>query len=187
MTFEKGQKYIIQGESGTGKSTLINILTGHLRSYNGRVTIDGKNMKDISIADLKRTIALVDQRTHIFNTNLKNNIILDASYDAEKMNKILKESRLDGLVFTLPEGLETILDDNNIELSGGQMQRIILARAMYHQRELFIMDEGTSSLDKENAVFIEKTLTQNPDFTVIMITHNLYDEIASTVDTIYTL
>lgn len=187
MTFEKGQKYIIQGESGTGKSTLINILSGHLRSYNGRVTIDGKNMKDISIADLKRTIALVDQRTHIFNTNLKNNIILDAPYDAEKMNKILKESRLDGLVFTLPEGLETILDDNNIELSGGQMQRIILARAMYHQRELFIMDEGTSSLDKENAVFIEKTLTQNPDLTVIMITHNLYDEIASTVDTIYTL
>lgn len=187
MAFEKGKKYIIQGESGTGKSTLINILSGNLHSYTGTIGLDGKNMKDISIADLKSTITLVDQRTHIFNTSLKENIILNSSYNSEKMSRVLRESRLEQLISSLPEGLETILDDNKIELSGGQMQRIILARAIYHQRELFIMDEGTSSLDKENALFIEKTLMKNPALTVIMITHNLYDEIANMVDKIYTL
>lgn len=187
MIFKKGNKYIIQGESGKGKSTLLKILSGDYRTYEGTIMINNRDLSKIPLVDLKRKVAVVDQKTHIFNATLKENIILNTSYDSVKLNKVLKNSRLDKLVNSLPNGINTVMDDNNVTLSGGQIQRISIARAMYHDREILIMDEGTSSLDKNNALMIERNLIDNPSITLIMVTHNLYEEVADLVDEIYVL
>jgi ABC-type multidrug transport system fused ATPase/permease subunit len=185
MIFRKNEKYILVGDSGSGKTTLLNMLIGSLKNYEGSLSWDGMEYSEIPSQLLKENIVAVSQSNYLFNTSLKGNICMAASYERKKMEKVLEKSHLTSFINNLPDHLDTIIDDNFLEMSGGQIQRISLARALYNMKSVFLIDEGTSSLDKENAVQIEKSLLEDKNLTIIMITHNVRDEFSSLIDRIY--
>lgn len=187
ICIKKNGKYIIIGESGTGKTTLMKIISSNLLSYEGNIFWDGKNYKEISSQLIKNSIACVSSDDYIFNMSIRNNIILDKKYDAELLYDVIKRTKIEDFIKDLPRGLETELKSNNLTLSAGQIQRICLARALYSERDLIFIDEGTANLDIKNSEYIEKELFLDSNLTVVMITHRLNDNIAILSDNIYTL
>lgn len=187
MTFQKKHKYIIQGESGSGKSTLINILCGNYKKYSGSICWNSLEYNSLHSSHLKSKIAFVSQRVHLFNASLRDNIIMNSPYDERLFKDVLKKTNLLSVFTQLPEGDKTLYDDNKIAFSGGQLQRISIARALYNRKELIIMDEGTSSLDKENAINIERILLDDPEITLVMVTHHLHDETKNLANKVFSL
>lgn len=163
------------------------IISSNLLSYEGNIFWDGKNYKEISSQLIKNSIACVSSDDYIFNMSIRNNIILDKKYDAELLYDVIKRTKIGDFIKDLPRGLETELKSNNLTLSAGQIQRICLARALYSERDLIFIDEGTANLDIKNSEYIEKELFLDSNLTVVMITHRLNDNIAILSDNIYTL
>lgn len=184
ITFEKNKKYIIVGDSGSGKSTLINIINGNYKNYSGDILLDGKNLKDYSYSQIKNSLSTMEQQIHILNASIKDNIILNKKFDLIKFNDILEKVKLDKIVDNMQEKEETLLDSTNNTLSGGQLQRIALARTLYQDAEIILIDEGTANLDNETAQEIEEILFSDKNLTVIMITHHLTDNIKKLADEI---
>lgn len=184
---KKGEVIAVSGDSGSGKTTLMKIISSNLLSYEGNIFWDGKNYKEISSQLIKNSIACVSSDDYIFNMSIRNNIILDKKYDAELLYDVIKRTKIEDFIKDLPRGLETELKSNNLTLSAGQIQRICLARALYSERDLIFIDEGTANLDIKNSEYIEKELFLDSNLTVVMITHRLNDNIAILSDNIYTL
>ncbi|KRL08637.1 hypothetical protein FD09_GL001549 [Schleiferilactobacillus perolens DSM 12744] len=118
---------------------------------------------------------------------MRNNITLGNHYHEEQLHQVIHDSQLDDLVNHLPEGIDTMLDHNGRNLSGGQRQRIALARGLISGRNIIMMDEGTSALDKKSADAIESVLVANPNITLIMVTHHLRPEIRDQLNAVYTI
>ena len=173
-SFEKNKKYALVGKSGSGKTTLLNILSLRLNDYIGEFKINGLNVKDLDKDSLFKSLAYVSQNSYIFSESLRFNLSLGDNIDDEIMIKILKDLDLGTLLEN--EGLDLILEENGKNLSGGQKQRIALARALIRNKPILLLDEVTSSLDKENASLIENMVLANKDLTVILISHNLSEE-----------
>lgn len=173
MQFRAGGKYAIVGESGSGKSTLMNILAGKLTDYSGSVRLDGRELKELPGGTVREAISLVNQKPHLFNTSLRENITMGNDISGDQLDWILSVSDLKGLVSQLPQGLETCITGNGENLSGGQRQRIALARALAFGRRILVLDESTSALNEEGAERIESKLLSDKELTVIMITHHL--------------
>ena len=127
------------------------------------------------------------QNIHILNDTIKNNIILNKEYDEKLFNDVLKQCKLDKIVDELEEKENTLLDDRNKTLSGGQLQRIAIARCLYNNSSILLIDEGTSSLDEKLATEVETLLLSKKDLTVVMVTHHLNDKIKEIVDEIIVL
>ena len=169
---KKNKIYGIQGESGSGKTTLLNILTG---LYDTDSEIYFNDEKINSIKQIQNQICYVPQNVYLYDDTIINNIILGDNIDENiqiKVKDILKELKLDDLINSLPKGINTFVGENGTKLSGGQIQRIGLARAMYHKKEIIYLDEFTSALDnqteKEILHFLKKL---NRDLTIIIVTH----------------
>lgn len=171
--FHLNNKYAIVGPSGSGKSTLLNILNGKLTDYEGSISLSNKELRDISGKDLRDHILYIDQVPYLFEGTIRYNITLGEEFTVETFNQALKESDLEELIHKLPEGLDTLVGEAGRSLSGGQRQRIALARGLIRGKKCILLDEGTSSLDEMSALKIETSLVNNPDLTVIMITHHL--------------
>lgn len=180
--FSLGGKFAIVGESGSGKSTLLNILNGKLTDYSGSVQFFGNELKNISGKDLRSELLYIDQIPYIFEGSIRDNITLDEEYSDEQLEKVVEESALTEVLAALPKGLDTPVGEAGRDFSGGQRQRIALARGLIRGRRVVLLDEGTSSLDKESALKIEEKLLQNPNLTVIMITHHLRNSIQERLD-----
>ncbi len=187
ITIRKNKKYVIIGESGSGKSTLLNILNGNFRNYSGMVKIDEHSYDSLKYEELTNTIATMEQTVHILNTSIKENIILNKFFDERRFSTIIEKTNLKSVINALPEKENTILDSSNSVLSGGQLQRIALARTLYQGTKIILIDEGTANLDKETANEIESILFNDKDLTVVMITHHLTDHIRNLADEIITL
>lgn len=185
MTFEKNKKYVIYGESGVGKTTLFKLLIGDLNKYEGKIYWDDNNYEELLSKKIKNSITYINQKSYIFNDSIKNNIILGKEYDDELFKTSINLSGIDVLINELEEKEDTILSDNNIRLSSGQIQRISLARAFYNDKKIFLIDEGTSNLDRYSSDGIESNLFLNPDLTVIVITHHLSKQTENLSDKIY--
>lgn len=175
MIFQKGGKYAIIGNSGAGKSTLMNILTKKIDSYSGSLMVNDYELKDISGYAIREQIASVNQSTYIFEATIKENIEMGKVVSPCKLEDALLKCGMKQVLEKLPEGINSIVGVGNdgINLSGGQRQRIALARAITFNRNIIILDEGTSALDPESAMKIEDILMDNPEITVIIITHHL--------------
>ncbi|RDU23828.1 peptidase domain-containing ABC transporter [Anaerosacchariphilus polymeriproducens] len=172
-----GEKIAIVGKSGSGKSTLLKILLGLYPPQQGNVTIDGVNVNHINIRDYRKQIGIVLQEPQLFNSTIKENIIFgNKDIDDKYVNAVSKKAGIEEIIKSLPLGLETILSEKGINLSGGQRQKIALARALIHNPKILFMDEPTSSLDNEaekdfmNQIF-------KLDTTCVVISHRL-----STID-----
>lgn len=169
---KKGSKTLILGASGSGKTTLLNLIAGLYTNYQGSILIDGREIRDLSRSFLSSCMAIVPQESFIFNRSLEENIVLSESLDTNRFEKVCREARLDDLIQKLPEGNKTILGEGAQNLSGGEKQRIGIARAFYQNAPIILADEPTSSLDEENASMIFDILLKS-DATVICVTHKI--------------
>lgn len=171
MIFEKGKKYVIIGESGSGKSSLIKLILGQIQNYNGKRLING-NRCDMELFD---SIAYVSQSTFLFNDSLRNNIDLNGTHTDEEIINILENLKLSEF------NLDYRIQENGKNLSGGQRQRLAIARSILNDKEVIILDEATANLDTETARIIENYVFDKFE-TIIMITHHLNPELEMKVD-----
>lgn len=167
----KGEKIGIIGKTGSGKSTLVDIISGLITSYEGVILIDNKKF-DPKSSKWGRDFAYVSQSTFLFNESLKFNIIFNDKPKYEQINKILKIVEMDEYINNLNQNLDTIVGENAINLSGGQVQRIGLARALYNEPKILILDEAFSAMDTETEAKILNNIFENyKDMTIINIAH----------------
>jgi subfamily B ATP-binding cassette protein MsbA len=175
LTIEKGQTVALVGASGAGKTTLADLIPRFYDPTQGKVLIDGVDLREFEIDSVRRKMAIVSQDTFIFNTSVHNNI----AYGTEGADEeaILKAAQLaNALEFIqeMPEGFDTQLGDRGVRLSGGQRQRIAIARALLRNPDILILDEATSALDSVSERLIQESLEKlSVGRTVIAIAHRL--------------
>jgi ATP-binding cassette subfamily B protein len=147
------------GESGVGKTTVINTVIGYHFPDSGTITIDGHNIRDIDLRSYRKHIAVVPQNTILFSGTIRDNITYGLpSVSEEKLAEILEAARLTEMVEKLPHGLDTSVGEHGGKLSGGQRQRISIARALIRDPKVIILDEATSALDSVSEKKIQEAL-----------------------------
>lgn len=171
----KGKTVALVGQSGSGKSTIANLLTRFYDVNEGNITIDGIDIKDLKLESLRGLMGLVTQDSILFNDTIKNNILL-GKQDAtdEEVIEALKIANAHEFVMNLPNGIETNIGDAGNKLSGGQKQRLSIARAVLKNPPIMILDEATSALDTESEKFVQVALeNMMQNRTSIVIAHRL--------------
>ena len=184
LTFEKNKKYAIVGESGCGKSTLIKLLMRYYKDYNGDILIDNKDIHKIFSNDLYKNMSMIQQNVFMFDDSIKENIKLFANYSDEEVLSICNRSGLSNLISRLPDGINSLVGENGNKLSGGEKQRIAIARSLINNTKILILDESTSALDNETAYNLESSLLSIDDLTLIVVTHKLIKNILLNYDEI---
>ena len=175
LDFEGGKMTSLVGHSGSGKSTILNLIPRFYDPKSGDILIDDQSIYDVTLQSLRKNISLVSQETTLFDDTIKNNIRyanLDAS--DEEIFEAAKLSHCEEFINNLPEKYETLIGEDGVRLSGGEKQRISIARAMLKKSSIILLDEATSSLDSETETKIQdalKILTK--DKTTIVIAHRL--------------
>jgi len=160
IEINKGEKIALVGDSGGGKSSLVNLLLRFYDPFEGEITFNNTNINQLSLHSLRNSISIVTQRIYIFNDTIANNIAFGAELDEERVKFVLKQAHALNFVEELPEGIHTELDEFGSNLSGGQRQRIAIARALYKNPQILIFDEATSALDNESEALITKVLDE---------------------------
>lgn len=183
---EKGKKYAIIGESGSGKSTLAKILLGRLEDYKGSIKIGQDELKDINRKSLYSSIVPVNQEVFMFNDTIKENICLYNEFSDDRVEYAIQKSELSKLIDSLPNKLNTIYGENMRDFSGGEKQRISIARCLIRDCDMIILDEATSALDFKNSRLIENTILSLKQ-TALVITHKLDEKILKKYDEVFVL
>ncbi|MBS9772526.1 MAG: ABC transporter ATP-binding protein/permease [Trichodesmium sp. MAG_R03] len=175
LSIKAGQFVAFVGSSGAGKSTIFNLLMRLYDASEGRITIDGQNLRDLTQKSLRSQMGIVLQETFLFNTTIMNNIrITKPEATEEEVTTAARTAEIHDFILSLPEGYQTIVGEEGGQLSGGQRQRIAIAQALLHSPRIFLLDEPTSSLSAEMADAINQTISSLAGkHTVIMITHQL--------------
>ena len=175
MFVEGGEMTSLVGHSGAGKSTVMNLIPRFYDRQSGDITIDGQSIYDLKVNSLRSNISLVTQDITLFDDTIKNNIgyaNLDASY--EEILEAAKLSYSDEFIQKLPKGFDTLIGENGIRLSGGEKQRISIARAMLKKSKIILLDEATSSLDAETETKIQSAINLlTKERTTLVIAHRL--------------
>jgi subfamily B ATP-binding cassette protein MsbA len=175
LTIEKGKMTALVGASGGGKTTLADLLARFHEPTNGRILLDGLDFQKFEINSLRWKMAIVGQKSFIFNTSIRHNIAYGTPLATEE--EIIEAARLaNALEFIqkLPQGFDTIIGADGMQLSGGQQQRIAIARALVRNPEILILDEPTSALDAITEQVIQELLDKfTIGRTVIVIAHRL--------------
>lgn len=184
--FHKNKKYALIGSSGSGKSTIIKLLLNNYEVSKGILCINDMDINTINIEDIYQHISIVHQNAPILNDTLKNNITYFKDYSDKQINEVIEKAGLKDFVSALPNGLNTVINENGNNISGGEKQRISIARALLKDADLLIYDEPTSNLDHTTAKEIERILL-NENKTCFMITHKLDEELLNKFDEILLL
>ncbi len=158
ITAQKGKVYALVGDSGAGKSSLVNLLVRFYDVSKGTLSINDGDIRSYTLSSLHHKIAFVTQRIFIFQDTIAHNVAYGEAVDEERVVTALKKAFVWDFVEQLPEGIETRLDEFGTNLSGGQRQRIALARALYKDPEVLILDEATSALDNKSEKAIQLAL-----------------------------
>ena len=187
LNFKLKNKYILMGDSAAGKSTLLNLISGLLRDYQGKIEISDVEYNQISDKDLHDQITYLQQDPYIFTASLEWNLTLGRQISKAKIAEVIKECGLEELIAKLPDGMDTVLADQGKQLSGGQKQRVAFARALLRDTPIYLLDEATSALDKTSSVQLERLILTQKDKTVIMVTHHLRDEVKQLADQVVDL
>ena len=177
LSILSGQSIGIIGSSGAGKSTLVDIILGLLRPHKGKMLVDGKEINSENIKMWQKNIGYVSQSIYILDDSFKNNIafgIPKDEIDDEKINNATKLAQLETFINELPEGLNTFAGEQGVRISGGQLQRIGIARALYNNPSILVFDEATSALDNETEKSVMDSITNlQGNKTIIIIAHRL--------------
>lgn len=174
LTINAGQTIALVGQSGGGKSSLINLLLRFYDPSEGAVSLNHQNLKSYTQNSLRHQIAAVSQRVYIFQDTLAANVAYGNIIDEERVKDALQKADALDFALALPEGIHTVMQEFGANLSGGQRQRIAIARAIYKQASLLILDEATSALDNESEKRIQSALeAYAQDKITIIIAHRL--------------
>jgi ATP-binding cassette subfamily B protein len=173
LAIPQGQFVAILGPSGVGKSTMADLIVRYLDPQSGRILVNGRDIRDFRLVDLRREIILVDQLPHLFNDSIAANIgFAYPGAEAQQIEAAAIAAGLGELLARLPEGLETQTGERGLALSAGERQRIALARALLRRPSILILDEPTAALDVETERLVARGLREVlPDATLIVITH----------------
>lgn len=184
LNFKPKKKYLILGKSGSGKSTLLKLISKLEDEYTGSIELDGTDYDKISPNNVGEIISLAQQKCYLFKTTLKDNIDLNGTNDKKRLDYAIEAAQLTDFVSQQPNGLETVVDEEVNQVSGGEKLRINLARALYKDTPILLLDEITSAVDKITAQKIEDAILQIKNKTVINVCHKfeeatlrMYDEI----------
>jgi ATP-binding cassette subfamily B protein len=165
----------VVGRSGSGKSTITRLLQGISRDYQGHLSIDGIDLRDINLAHLRRNLGVVLQENFLFRGTIRDNIL--AGRPGLTLSDAIHAARLAGaaeFIERLPNGYETLIEEGSPNLSGGQRQRLAIARALVHDPRILILDEATSALDPESEALVNANLAQMAHGrTMVIVSHRL--------------
>lgn len=172
---DKGETIALVGESGAGKSTILNLVIGFNQVNRGEVLIDGHNMKDIDLRSYRKHLAVVPQTSILFSGTIRDNITYGVdNVDEATLDEIVKAANLTDLINSLPDGLDTMVGEHGGKLSGGQRQRISIARALIRNPKVIVLDEATSALDSISEKLIQEALNNlTKDRTTFIVAHRL--------------
>lgn len=176
FSLPQGKTIALVGRSGSGKSTIANLLTRFYDLEQGEITLDGINIQDYRLANLRAQCSIVSQQVHLFNDTIANNIAYAATdkYSREDIINAAKAAHAMEFIEKLDDGLDTVIGENGASLSGGQRQRLAIARALLRNSPILVLDEATSALDTESERAIQSALAAlQKDKTVLVIAHRL--------------
>lgn len=176
FTIPSGKTVALVGRSGSGKSTIANLITRFYEIESGHITIDGNDIRDYTLASLRSQVALVSQNVHLFNDTVANNIAYatEGKYTREQIEKAAEMAYAMDFINKMEKGLDTEIGENGVLLSGGQRQRIAIARALLRDAPILILDEATSALDTESERAIQAALDElQKNRTCLVIAHRL--------------
>ena len=171
---KKGESIAFVGESGGGKSTLLQLVVGFLKATNGQILVDGHDINDINLRSYRTHIAMVPQNTVLFSGSIKDNITYGMDVSNEKLDEIIDAACLKEVIERLPDGINTNVGEHGDMLSGGQKQRISIARALIRNPKVIILDEATSALDNKSEIHVQKAMKNlMKNRTTFMVAHRL--------------
>lgn len=176
LSIKRGEKVALIGRSGAGKSTFVKLLMKQAVPVKGEIRLDPVRLNNVATSSWLQSIGFVPQDVELFNMNIRDNILLDQSYEADPAayDRALKQAALDQLIQSLPQGDQTMVGERGIKLSGGQRQRLGIARALVRNADLIIFDEATASLDSLSEQVIQNALmTAFAERTMVIIAHRL--------------
>ncbi len=177
LSINKGEKIAIVGRSGSGKSTLLRLLLRYYNDYNGEIIIDGVDSKDIKLSSIYEMISIIQQNVFMFDDSIESNIALYGDYSDEEIDRAILESGLKELIENLPNGKSSSVGENGSNLSGGEKQRVSIARALIKNTPIILLDEATAALDAETSFEIENSLLDIDGLTSLVVTHKLNPEL----------
>ena len=174
-SISSGSTVALVGPSGAGKSTFVSLIPRFYDVTAGRVTIDGIDVRDMTLKSLRANIGVVQQDVYIFNCSVRDNIAYGSpGAEDEDIITAAKDANIHDFIMTLPQGYDTMMGERGIRFSGGQKQRISIARVFLKNPPILILDEATSSLDNESELFIQSSLdVLSRDRTTLVIAHRL--------------
>ncbi len=175
LSIPPGAKIAVVGASGSGKSTLVNLLARFWDADSGQMTLGGRDLRSYTQADVRQAVGVMEQRTHLFNTTIRENIWIGRRDAAEaEVVEVARRARLDEFIAQLPQGWDTLVGENGVRLSAGQRQRVALARVLLKGAPLLLLDEPTANLDAVNErAILETILAQSEGHTLLLLTHRL--------------
>ena len=175
FTIEPKDTVAVVGKSGSGKSTIINLLSKIYEVTSGEVLIDGYNVNDLDKYSLRNNIAVISQKPYLFNMTIKENLLLvnpDASQ--KQIENVCKICELHDYIMTLPKKYNTLVGEGGVTLSGGECQRVAIARALLRKTNIILFDEATSALDNETQANIQKAINNiSSEYTMLIVAHRL--------------
>jgi subfamily B ATP-binding cassette protein MsbA len=175
LEVRRGEVVAVVGSSGAGKSTLVHLIPRFFDVTSGRLTVDGRDVRDITLASLRAQVGIVTQETVLFNDTLRNNIAYgQPNVSRERVEAAAKAALAHDFIRALPNGYDTVIGERGVRLSGGERQRLAIARAILKNAPVLILDEATSALDTESESLVQAAL-QNlmTGRTVLVIAHRL--------------
>jgi subfamily B ATP-binding cassette protein MsbA len=175
LTVRRGEVLAVVGSSGAGKSTLVHLIPRFFDVTGGRITIDGRDLRQVTLASLRAQIGIVTQETILFNDSVRNNIAYGRQQVSEQeLEAAAKAALAHDFIMATPEGYNTVIGEKGLRLSGGERQRIAIARAILKNAPILILDEATSALDSESEALVQSALANlMANRTVFVIAHRL--------------
>ena len=183
--FDAGKAYAIVGASGSGKSTLLNLLMASNTNYNGNIRVDGKDLKNIKAESLYECISVIQQNVFVFNSSIRDNVTMFRDFPKTELDKAIEHAHLDELI--KKRGEDTLCGENGCGLSGGEKQRISIARSLLKKSSVLLADEATAALDARTAWQVSNDILDLDGITRIVVTHSLEEGLLKRYDGILVL
>ena len=175
FTIDPKDTVAVVGKSGSGKSTIINLLSKIYEATSGEILIDGYNVNDLDKYSLRNNIAVISQKPYLFNMTIKENLLLvNPEASQQQIENVCKICELHDYIMTLPKKYNTLVGEGGVTLSGGECQRIAIARALLRKTNIILFDEATSALDNETQENIQNAINNiSSEYTMLIVAHRL--------------
>lgn len=172
LQITKGDKLAIVGYTGSGKSTLLDVILKVITDYEGTVAINNHTYRDLKVVDIANIFSVVPQEVQLFHDTVRNNILASNESFTGNLDTIIRNAGLSELIERLPKGLDSVIHEGSGNISGGERQRIGIARSLVQEQPVLVLDEATASLDpRTERDVVTRIISEYPEQTMIYITH----------------